>query len=84
MSSEGFGRIRYHTRIRKLLDADRSVRAFFEGETRAVPAFYIERIKRDLGPWWNFLPPGALEHDPKAYLAKQTVTVPLTGRHTSG
>lgn len=84
VSSEGFGRIRYHTTIRKLLDADKSVRDFFEGETRALPAFYVGRVKRDLGPWWDFLPRRALEHDPEAYLAKQTVTVPLTGRRVGG
>jgi hypothetical protein len=52
VSSEGFGRIRYHTEIRRLLDADERVRAFFEvlhrtGDTREVPLFYLERIKRD-------------------------------------
>jgi hypothetical protein len=78
VSSEGFGRIRYHTLIRRLLDTDTRLRAFFEGATREIPAFYIERIKRDLGPWWDFLPPGALEHDSEAYLAKQAVVVPLT------
>ena len=33
MSSEGWGRIKYHTTIRRLLDTDRSVRAYMEGET---------------------------------------------------
>ncbi|MBI4538920.1 MAG: radical SAM protein [Gemmatimonadetes bacterium] len=81
ISSEGFGRIRYHTAIRRLLDTDRSVRAFFEGETSELPAFYVERMKRDLGPLWAFLPPGALVHDPQAYLAKQRgETVALSAR----
>jgi hypothetical protein len=71
ISSEGFGRIRYHTMIRGLLDSDRSVRRFFEGETREVPKFYVERIQRELGPFWSFLPPGAITYDPEAYLAKQ-------------
>src|SRR5690606_15759194 len=31
VSSEGFGRIRYYTEIRRRLDTDRSMRAFFEG-----------------------------------------------------
>ena len=81
VSSEGFGRIHYYTLIRQLLDSDKSIRAFFEGETRDIPLFYAERIKRDLGPWWSFLPPTALEHDSEAYLRKQTVTVPLTRSH---
>jgi hypothetical protein len=77
VSSEGFGRIRYHTEIRRLLDADTSLRRFFEGDTREIPSFYVERVKRDLGPWWQFLPPGALEHDHEAYLNKQSM-IPLT------
>lgn len=71
ISSEGFGRIRYHTRIRTLLDTDRSVRAFFEGETRDIPAFYVNRVQRDLGSLWSVLPAGALVHDPEAYLTNQ-------------
>ncbi len=73
ISSEGFGRIRYHAKIRNLLDDDRRVRAFFDGETQEVPPFYVDRIRRDLGPWWDFLPPGAVVHDPQAYLAKQQI-----------
>ena len=34
VSSEGFGRIRYHETIRRLLDTDRSVRDYMEGESR--------------------------------------------------
>jgi len=72
MSSEGFGRIRYDTTIRGLLDTDLSVRRFFEGESRTVPVFYRERIRRDLGPFWGSLPTGALEHNPNAYLEAQS------------
>src|SRR5262249_43830493 len=42
-SSEGFGRIRYQTTIRRLLDTDRSVRAFMEGESDELPEFYAAR-----------------------------------------
>jgi hypothetical protein len=69
MSSEGWGRIRYHTTIRELLDTDRSVRAYFEGETATLPAFYLNRIRQELGPMFEHLPVGALSHDPNAYLA---------------
>ncbi len=68
VSSEGFGRIRYHRTIRKLIDTDRQVREFLEGETATVPEFYRVLIERDLGPIYQFLPNGALEHDPNAYL----------------
>jgi hypothetical protein len=70
VSSEGFGRIEYYSTVRRLLDTDRSMRRFFEGETDEIPSFYIERMKRDLGPFWDLLPPGAVHHDPNAYLHK--------------
>jgi hypothetical protein len=68
MSSEGTGRIRYDSTVRGLLDSDEALRRFFDGETRAVPAFYTDQVRRDLGPWWEYLPEGALEHDQNAYL----------------
>jgi hypothetical protein len=83
MSSEGWGRISYHTTIRRLLDTDRSVRAFMEGETTTLPAFYLDRIRRELGPMFEHLPPGALAHDPNAYLAAtadEPAPVPLRSR----
>ncbi len=73
VSSEGFGRIRYETKVRGLLDTDVSVRRFFEGETPFVPEFYTERVRRDLGPLWESMPAGAMEHDPNAYLNAQPV-----------
>jgi len=72
VSSEGFGRIRYHETIRGLLDTDRSVRNFMEGETDRLPEFYANRIRRELGPAYQFLPDGALAHDPNAYLHATT------------
>jgi hypothetical protein len=69
MSSEGWGRIDYHTKIRKLLDTDRSVRAYLGGETTVLPEFYHNRIRHDLGPMYQYLPEGAIYHDPTAYLS---------------
>jgi hypothetical protein len=69
MSSEGWGRIDYHTTIRKLLDTDRSVRAYLDGETTVLPEFYHNRIRHDLGPMYQYLPEGAIYHDPTAYLS---------------
>jgi hypothetical protein len=68
MSSEGWGRIRYHTTIRKLLDSDRSVRAYLEGDSEVLPEFYHLRIRRELGAMYEYLPDGAIYHDPNAYL----------------
>ena len=67
-STEGQGRVRYDATIRGLLDTDLSVRRFFESDTHAVPAFYAERVRRDLGALWSWLPTRGLEHDPNAYL----------------
>jgi len=72
VSSEGFGRIRYDSAVRSLLDSDASVRRFFEGETKAVPTFYANQVRRDLGGLWDWLPAGALDHDPNAYLKAQS------------
>jgi len=74
MSSEGWGRIEYHTKIRRLLDTDRSVRDYLEGETDVLPAFYHDRIRRELGPLYEYLPEGALYHDPNAYLESASET----------
>lgn len=70
VSSEGFGRIKHYRTIRGLLDTDRSIRRFFNGETTQVPSFYVDRIRSDLGPLWEYLPAGAIDHDPNAYLNK--------------
>jgi len=83
VSSEGWGRINYHTTIRKLLDTDRTVRAYLEGETSVLPEFYLNRIRKDLGPMYQYLPEGALYHDPNAYLgtvAKEPALAPVALR----
>ena len=77
-SSEGFGRIEYHTMIRGLLDTDSSVRGFMEGQTDQLPAFYSDRIRQDLGPLHDHLPAGALMHDPNAYLRSTGDQVAIT------
>lgn len=76
LSSEGSGRLRYYRRVRRLLESDAPVRRFFEGESNQLPAFYTERVRRDLGPFWPHLPSGALMHDPNAYLAAPDALVP--------
>ncbi len=72
LSSEGTGRRHYYAAVRGLLDTDASVRGYFEQEHTTLPAFYADRVKRDLGPLWDELPPGALTHDPTAYLKAET------------
>ncbi len=71
VSSEGFGRLKFYREVRRLLDEDRSFRAYFEGETTVLPKFYQDMIRKDLGPLWEWLPEGALYHDPTAYLKEE-------------
>jgi hypothetical protein len=78
VSTEGFGRIKYHTEMRRRLDTDRELRAFFERETDEIPTFYRERIRQDLGPLYQHLPQGAMVHDPNAYLNSQVQPEPLS------
>jgi hypothetical protein len=68
LSSEGSGRIRYDSKVRRLLDGDTPLRRFFEGETTELPPFYTDQVRSDLGHFWESLPEGALSHDPNAYL----------------
>jgi hypothetical protein len=75
VSSEGHGRLKYFTELRSRLETDRPLRRFYEGETTEVPAFFVDRMKRDLGPLWNWLPPGAVNHDPNAYLKAEASAV---------
>lgn len=67
VSSEGFGRLKFYREVRRLLDEDRSFRDYFEGETTTLPRFYVNILKKDLGSLWEWLPEGALYHDPYAY-----------------
>src|SRR5256884_1936930 len=71
VSSEGFGRIRYHTELRRRLDADAPLRRYFDQETTELPEFYVERVRQDLGPLWQWLPEGALYQDHHAYLKSE-------------
>jgi hypothetical protein len=79
ISSEGFGRIKYHTNMRQMLETDPSVQAYFAQESTVLPQFYHDRIKRELGPMYQFLPEGAIEHDPYAYLKSEQTTLTQIG-----
>jgi hypothetical protein len=68
LSSEGHGRIDYYEEIRRRLDTDHQFRPFFERQTTVIPQFFTDRIREDLGPFFAWLPAGALEHNPNAYL----------------
>ena len=71
VSTEGFGRLNYHREVRKRLDEDRQLSLYFEQETTQLPEFYLDLIRQDLGPLWEWLPERALDHDPNAYSKSQ-------------
>ncbi len=94
VSSEGYGRIKYFTEVLRLLHTDEQFRRYFEQETTEIPKFYTDIIRKDLGSLWDWLPPGAMYHDPNAYLkdensraisspASEPVLVPV-GNGTEG
>jgi hypothetical protein len=67
ISTEGFGRFGYYKEIRRRLDNDPQFLPYFEQETNKLPRFYGDLVRKDLGPLWEWLPEGALDHDPNAY-----------------
>jgi len=71
VSSSGFGRIRYYEEVRRRLDVDRQFRRFYEQETSELPQFYVDRVRKELGLLWEWLPEVALCHDPNAYLRSE-------------
>jgi hypothetical protein len=82
ISSEGYGRIRYHGEIHRRLLQEPEFRGFYEQTTDVLPAFFEDRVRKALGHLWHWLPPGAMRHDPNAYLKAQTaerMTADATG-----
>ncbi len=69
------GRPAYQRGMAHMLRSDPAIRAYFEGETGTPPPFFEDRIRKDLGRFWDALPPGCLEHDPYAYLNSEMAAV---------
>jgi len=68
ISSEGFGRLKYYKEVRRRLDTDLPFRRYFEQETDQLPEFFVDQVRHELGALYEWLPAGALHHDPHAYL----------------
>ena len=82
VSTEGWGRLKYYKEVRGRLDSDRQFSPYFEQESGQLPDFYREMIRKDLGTLLDWLPAGAMEHDPYSYLksersATKLVSAPL-------
>ena len=73
VSTEGFGRLRYYQEVRRRLDRDPEFGPYFAQESARLPRFYADIVRKDLGPLWDWLPDGALRHDPNAYLRAQAL-----------
>jgi hypothetical protein len=69
------GRPKYQAAMARMLREDAGMLAFLNGESTAIPAFFEARVRRDLGPLWDSLPPGALDHDAYAYRNSQMAAV---------
>lgn len=76
VSSEGFGRIAHYRELRRRLDGDPQVQAYFARTSTALPDFYRAQIQKDMGRLWSWLPEGALHHDQNAYLGTCGDVVP--------
>jgi hypothetical protein len=68
ISLEGRSRWKYHKGIRRRLDEDHSFRDYMEGETDVLPKFFMDKIVKELGEDWQWLPEGAIYHDQNAAL----------------
>jgi hypothetical protein len=78
VSSEGFGRLARYAELRRRLDSDRHVQRYLDQETIELPAFYVDQVRKALGPLWEWLPAEALYHDPHAYLRSEEEQSPKT------
>ncbi|NND70579.1 MAG: radical SAM protein [Rhodothermales bacterium] len=67
ISSDRRSRLGHQRYMREQFN-DPNVRAFFEGETRTIPDMFVNKVQKDLGPLWEWLPEGTLDYDPNAYL----------------
>jgi hypothetical protein len=68
VSTEGYGRIAYYSEILRHLETDPQFNPYFHRVSNVLPEFYVDRIRKDLGHFWSWLPEGAIHHDPNAYL----------------
>src|SRR5262249_28583973 len=71
VSTEGFGRHKYYREIWKRLHPTRKFRPYFEQQTPKLPRFFLNLMRKELGPLWHWLPAEALHHNSHAYLKSE-------------
>lgn len=75
ISQEGYGRIKFFKKIRQNLINDKVFQDYFAGNSKELPPFYLNIIKKELGYMYKWLPEGSIAHDHHAYLNKK---IPLS------
>ena len=67
-SERGHKYLGNHLKMRERLKTDKQLVRYLDGHTTELPDMFIRPIKEDLNWLWEWLPEGALYHDPNAYL----------------
>lgn len=60
----GSGKIRFLSDMLKHIRSDTDFQVFLNKETTQVPKFMTEKVKKDLGPLWYWLPDKSLSYNP--------------------
>lgn len=74
VSRAGPVRVNYLKSVLKQFE-NPNFRKFFEGESTELPEFYLNQIKQDLDSFYDWLPAGAVYHDPNAWLHEKETTI---------
>ncbi len=59
----GKGKASHLSNVLKSLQKEKEFQSFVKKETNQIPRFMIEKVKKDLGPMWHFLPNKALTYN---------------------
>ncbi|MBI1928667.1 radical SAM protein, partial [Candidatus Poribacteria bacterium] len=62
ISSEGRGRYHHYVKTRHQFATDREFIDFFAGESKVPPSFYHNRLKAELGHFYDYLPARVLSY----------------------
>ena len=66
----GIGKARFLSNMLNKLPRDLDFQNFVRKETNRVPEYFIDNVRKDLGPMWNWLPNKSLSYNPNI-LSKQ-------------
>ena len=72
----GIGKARFLSNMMHMHNSDQDFQRFVRKETNQVPAILIDRIKKELGPWWQWLPDKSLWYDPNVLSKRESQVAP--------